>query len=89
MAMEIRASVFVGTSLDGFIARSNGSFDFLPHGGGEEHGYTAFMESVDAIVIGRKTYEVCLSFDQWPYNKPVFVLSTRPVERPTSPRAPV
>jgi dihydrofolate reductase len=71
------ASVFVGTSLDGFIARTDGSLDFLPPGGGEEHGYEAFMATVDALVIGRKTYETVLSFDSWPYGrKPVFVLST-------------
>jgi dihydrofolate reductase len=85
--MAIAASVFIGTSLDGFIARSNGSFDFLPPGGGEEHGYTAFMASVDAIVIGRNTYEVCLGFREWPYEKPVFVLSTRAIETPRSPGA--
>lgn len=74
----MRASVFVGTSLDGFIARATGGLDFLPPGGGEEHGYEAFMATVDAVVIGRKTYETVLSFDTWPYGrKPVFVLSTR------------
>jgi dihydrofolate reductase len=85
--MTIKASVFIGISVDGFIARSDGAFDFLPHGGGEEHGYTTFMASVDAIVIGRHTYEVCLSFEQWPYDKPVFVLSTRPIEMPKSRKA--
>ena len=72
------ASVFVGTSLDGFIARLNGNLDFLPAGGGEPHGYDEFMASVDALVIGRKTFETVLTFDTWPYGqKPVFVLSTR------------
>ena len=76
----LKASVFVGTSLDGFIARTNGALDFLPPGGGEPHGYDEFMESVDALVIGRKTYETVLAFDTWPYDqKPVFVLSTRPL----------
>ncbi len=76
----MKASVFVGTSVDGFIARANGSFDFLPPGGGEEHGYESFMASVDALVIGRKTYETVLAFDTWPYGeKPVFVLSSRPL----------
>src|ERR1041385_277079 len=71
-------SVFVGTSVDGFIARPNGDLDFLPPGGGEPHGYHEFMATVDALVIGRKTYEVVLAFDAWPYGaKPVFVLSTR------------
>ena len=74
----MKASVFVGTSLDGFIARENGSFDFLPTGGGEPHGYEEFMASVDALVIGRNTYEVVLAFETWPYgDKPVVVLSSR------------
>ena len=74
----MKASVFIGTSLDGFIARSDGSLDFLPPGGGEPHGYDEFMASVDALIIGRKTYETVLAFDSWPYGqKPVFVLSTR------------
>src|SRR5438128_6962568 len=74
----MKASVFVGTSLDGFIARLNGEFDFLPPGGGEPHGYEEFMATVDALVIGRKTFETVLAFETWPYGeKPVFVLSTR------------
>ena len=74
----MKASVFVGTSVDGFMARANGSFDFLPADGGEPHGYDEFMASVDALVIGRNTFEVCRSFPAWPYGtKPVFVLSTR------------
>ena len=73
----MKASVFVGTSVDGFIARPNGDLDFLPPGGGEPHGYAEFMETVEALIIGRKTYETVLSFDSWPYgDKPVFVLST-------------
>ncbi|HEX5243390.1 MAG TPA: hypothetical protein VFW23_09045, partial [Tepidisphaeraceae bacterium] len=75
------ASVFVGTSLDGFIARPNGDFDFLPAGGGEPHGYNEFIASVDAIVMGRKTFEKVLTLGPWPYgNKRVVVLSSRPVE---------
>jgi len=77
----MRATVFVGTSVDGFIARLNGEFDFLPPGGGEEHGYTAFMESVDALVLGRGTFETVLKFEQWPYGeKRVVVLSSRPLD---------
>lgn len=76
----MKASVFIGTSLDGFIARANGDLDFLPPGGGEPHGYAEFMATVDALVIGRKTFETVLTFDAWPYGeKPVFVLSTRPL----------
>ena len=76
----MKTTVFIGTSLDGFIARADGALDFLPPGGGEPHGYDEFMASVDAMVIGRKTYETVLAFDTWPYGqKPVFVLSTRPI----------
>jgi dihydrofolate reductase len=75
------ASVFVGTSLDGFIARPNGDLDFLPPGGGEPHGYDEFVATVDAIVIGRKTFETVLTFGAWPYgDKRVVVLSHRPVD---------
>jgi dihydrofolate reductase len=74
-------SVFIGTSVDGFIARSNGEIDFLPEGGGEPHGYTEFMASVDALVIGRKTFETVLAYPVWPYgDKRVVVLSSRPVD---------
>jgi dihydrofolate reductase len=75
------ASVFVGTSVDGFIARANGDLDWLPTGGGEPHGYDEFMASVDVIVIGRKTFETVLTFGAWPYGgKRVVVLSSRPVD---------
>jgi dihydrofolate reductase len=74
-------SVFVGTSLDGFIARLNGDFDFLPTGGGEPHGYDEFIRSVDAIVIGRKTFETVLTLGPWHYGKKrVVVLSSRPID---------
>ncbi|MFI5176274.1 MAG: dihydrofolate reductase family protein [Terriglobia bacterium] len=74
-------SVFVGTSLDGFIARPNGDFDFLLEGGGEPHGYKEFMASVDAMVIGRKTFEKVLTLGAWPYvDKRVVVLSSCPVD---------
>jgi dihydrofolate reductase len=71
------SSVFVGTSLDGFIARADGALDFLDAGGDEPHGFEEFYASVDALVMGRKTYEMVLSFGVWHYGvKPVFVLSS-------------
>src|SRR5258706_526480 len=74
----MRASVFVGTSLDGFIARADGSFDFLSPAGDEPHGYEEFMATVDALVIGRKTFETVLGFGGWAYGeKPGFVLTSR------------
>jgi len=75
------ASVFIGTSVDGFIARQNGSFDFLPASGGEPHGYDEFMAGIDALVIGRHTFETVLAFPEWPYGKKrVVVLSSRPLD---------
>ena len=61
----MRASVFIATTLDGFIARANGDLDWLPPGGGEPHGYDEFMATVDALVIGRKTFGTVLTFDMW------------------------
>ena len=75
----MNASVFVATSLDGFIARTDGALDWLPAEGGEPHGYEEFIATVDAIVIGRKTFETVLTFEAWPYGaKPVVVLSSTP-----------
>ena len=74
-------TVFVGASVDGFIARSNHDLDWLPEGGGEPHGYEEFMATVDALVIGRKTFEKVLTFDPWPYgSKRVVVLSSNPID---------
>ena len=76
----MQISVFIGASVDGFIARPNGALDFLPPGGGEPHGYDEFFASIDTLVIGRKTFETVLAFPQWPYgNKRVVVLSSRAV----------
>ena len=82
----MKISVFCGTSVDGFIARRDGDLDFLPETP-EPHGYEEFIASVDTIVIGRKTYETVLGFDQWFYgDKRVVVLSRHPVEQPRSAR---
>ncbi len=72
----MKASVFVGVSLDGFIARENGDLDFLMPGQEEDNGFDAFLAGVDAVVMGRKTFETVLTFDSWPYGgRPVLVLS--------------
>ncbi|HET9298850.1 MAG TPA: dihydrofolate reductase family protein [Candidatus Polarisedimenticolaceae bacterium] len=76
-----RTSVFVGTSVDGFLARNDGTFDFLTGDGAEDgaaNGFDAFLATVDAVLMGRNTYEVVLPFPVWPYgSKPVFVLTHR------------
>lgn len=74
------ASVFVGISVDGFLARPNGDIDWLPEAP-EPHGYDEFIASVDAIVLGRKSFEKVLTLGPWAYgDKRVVVLSTRPVD---------
>ena len=77
-----KCSVFIATSLDGFIARRDGNLDWLPGSdgvsGGEDYGYKLFFESIDALICGRKTYELASSFPEWPYTgKRVVVLSSR------------
>jgi dihydrofolate reductase len=73
-------SVFIANSLDGFIAKPDGDIDWLHHPDytieGEDFGYTRFMESIDAIIMGRNSFEKVLSFDGWHYDKPVLVLSS-------------
>lgn len=72
-------SMFVATSLDGFIARLDDALDWLPTTGGEEQGYDEFITTVDAIVMGRRTFEKVLTFGAWPYGRTqVIVLSANP-----------
>lgn len=80
--MRPTGSVFIATSLDGFIARLDGGIDWLDQANrtapaGEDFGYDTFMQSVDALVMGRHTFELACTFPCWPYGKtPVHVLST-------------
>ena len=74
-------SSFIATSLDGYIARAEGSIDWLSvvHPVDEAHGYHKFMSSVDTIVIGRRTYETVIDYKEWPYvGKRVIVMTHRP-----------
>ncbi|TMA25338.1 MAG: dihydrofolate reductase [Deltaproteobacteria bacterium] len=80
--MAVRFAVFIATSLDGFIARPDGSIEWLKPFEGEEHGYGAFFAGVDALVIGRGTYETVLGFPDWPYGKKRVIVCT---SRPASP----
>jgi dihydrofolate reductase len=77
-------AIFVGVSLDGFIARPNGDLDWLMgEGGGDsaECGYNEFIADIDAIVMGRKTFEKVLTFDKWYYGKKrVVVLTNHPID---------
>src|SRR4026209_225704 len=81
---DVQCAVFVGVSLDGYIARPNGDLDWLMgEGGGDsaEYGYNEFIAGIDAIVMGRKTFEKVVMFEKWYYgNKRVVVLSHHPLD---------
>lgn len=74
----MRTIVYIGTSLDGFIARKDGDIDWLVQFANDEaiHAYEELTGRIDAIVIGRGTFEKVLTFPSWPYQKKVFVLSS-------------
>src|SRR4051794_16429342 len=87
MSATFTGSVFLGMSVDGFIARLDGDLSFLDgdansggapdDGAGDDFGFADFVGAIDAIVMGRSTYEFIAPFGEWPYQgKPVHVLST-------------
>ncbi|ARV14125.1 dihydrofolate reductase family protein [Polaribacter sp. SA4-12] len=86
--MNSKNSVFIATSLDGYIADKNGGIDWLysiQNPTNDDMGYVEFTNNIDALVMGRTTFETVCGFDvDWPYDKPVFVLSTTLNEIPES-----
>jgi dihydrofolate reductase len=86
--MNKKNSVFIATSLDGYIADKIGGIDWLysiPNPSNNDMGYIEFISDIDALVMGRTTFETVCGFDvDWPYDKPVFVLSTTLQEIPES-----
>ena len=80
----MRTFVYVGTSLDGFIAEKDGDIDWLGEFEGEEvrRAYRGFISKIDAVVIGRGTFEKVLTYRTWPYDKMVFVLSSSVTQIP-------
>jgi dihydrofolate reductase len=71
--------VYIACSLDGFIAKPDGNLDWLfsiPNEANDDYGYSNFIAKIDAIIMGRNTFETVLGFAEWPYTKPVYVLST-------------
>jgi dihydrofolate reductase len=87
---DMKVSVYIATSLDGYIARADGGLDWLDEANatvpdGEDMGYHSFMNSIDCMVMGRKTFEKVLSFGEWHYGEtPVVVLSHNPIPLPPS-----
>ncbi|MBU2705107.1 dihydrofolate reductase [Zooshikella marina] len=77
----MQISVYIATSVDGFIARKNGDIDWLEQAGDgnntTDFGYEDFMSSVTCLVMGRKTFEKVLSFPEWPYEKKRVILLSR------------
>lgn len=74
-----KISIYIASSIDGYIARKDGSIDWLESGhvGDEDYGFKKFFDSIDALVLGKNTYETVCSFDEWPYSgKRVIVLSS-------------
>src|ERR1700677_948389 len=86
--MSAKCSVFIATSLDGFISRDDGSIDWLMKANtlarpGEDCGYKTFISTVDVLIMGRHSYEKVLSFDEWPYGDlPIVVMSSRAITIP-------
>ncbi|MCH9655054.1 MAG: dihydrofolate reductase family protein [Planctomycetes bacterium] len=85
----MKVSVYIASTLDGFIARKNGELDWLPGADGEtdsaeDFGFHDFMDSVDVMVIGRKTFDMVISFGEWPYTgKRVIVLTSKQIRIPS------
>ncbi|MFA7421376.1 MAG: dihydrofolate reductase family protein [Melioribacteraceae bacterium] len=70
--MAIKKSVFIAASLDGFIAREDGSIEWLlgiDNPDGDDFGYNEFIKDIDVIIMGRNTFEIVKSFDKWQYGK--------------------
>ena len=83
----MKVSVYIATSLDGFIARKNGDINWLMaadnSAGSEDYGYKGFVNSVDCMIMGRNTMEIIMNFPDWPYEgKRVIVLSNTLTEIP-------
>ncbi len=85
-SIETKNIVYVGRSIDGYIAGKKGELDWLdiiPGSDKIDMGYVGMMAEIDALVMGRVTFEVVLNFGiEWPYKKPVFVLSNSVTEIP-------
>ncbi len=80
----VSSHVFIAVSLDGYIARQDGDIDWLLQRDDptEDHGYTAFIADKEWIVMGRGSYEKVLTFKEWPYDRPVLVLSRQLADTP-------
>lgn len=77
--------VYIACSIDGFIADQNNKLEWLtsiPNESRTDFGFENFLNRIDGIIMGRNTFEMVISFPEWPYTKPVFVLSSTLKEIP-------
>lgn len=82
-----KLKLYIATSLDGKIARPNHEIRWLPPLEEYDYGYAEFMESIDVIVMGFKTYEVCINLGEWPYKDKTSYVFSRHSERTLIPEA--
>ncbi len=78
--------VYIAASIDGYIATSDGGIEWLheqPNPNGSDYGYSEFISNINALVLGRRSFEKVRTFDKWPYEKKVFVLSTTLTDVPS------
>jgi dihydrofolate reductase len=77
-----KVSIYIASSIDGYIARPDGNLDWLQYGhtGDEDYGFNKFINNIDAVIMGKNTYEVVAGFDKWAYSKRVIVLSSTLIE---------
>src|SRR4051794_5564190 len=86
----VKVSVFIGTSLDGYISRGDGGIDWLEKANkkvtsGEDFGFNSFLNSIDLIIMGRKTFEQVITFEGWLYkDTKIMVMSTKQIEIPSN-----
>ncbi len=84
----VKVSVFIGTSLDGYISRGDGRIDWLEKANkrvtsGEDFGFNSFLNSIDLLIMGRKTFEQVIKFEGWLYkDTKIIVMSARQIEIP-------
>ena len=75
----MKTFVYIAQSLDGFIAKSDGSLDWLDHdSNGEDYGYKEFMKNIDVLLMGANTFRIIREFNEWYYDeKRVLILSKK------------
>lgn len=80
----MKASAFIATSLDGYIARSDHRIDWLEEADSdstEDYGYEAFFSQITTIVMGRKTFEKIMTFPEWPYKNLRLILLSSTIKQ--------